>query len=112
MSLVNCIMLLSILQYGHCLTLTLEDLENWKKLMKAELKQEIFLELPETEEIKRMNKKIHGITKSNEEITTVVQSHGIKLDSFQTNIDNQTNQIDQLVNRIEVIDENHNEVQN
>ena len=81
MSLVNFIILLSILQYGHCLTLTLEDLENWKKLMKAELKQEIFLELPETEEIKRINLKIHEVTKGNEEIITVVQSHSITLDS-------------------------------
>ena len=70
MSLVNFIILLSILHYGHSLTVTLEDLENWKKLMKAELKQEIFLE-------------IHKVMKSNEEIITVVQSHGNKLDSFQ-----------------------------
>ena len=112
MSLVNFITLLSIFQYCHCLTLTLEDFDNWKKLMKAELKEEIFLELPETEEIKRMNKKIQEFTKTNEEILTVVQSQGIKLDSFQANIENQTNQINQLANRIEVLYENHNEVQN
>ena len=83
MTLANFIILLSILHYGHCLTLTLEELENWKKLMKAELKQEIFLEMSETEEIKRINQKIQEVTKGNEEIITVVQSHGISLDSFQ-----------------------------
>ena len=112
MSLVNFITLLSIFQYGHCLTLTLEDFDNWKKLMKAELKEEIFLELLETEEIKRMNRKIEEFTKTNEEILSVVQSHGIKLDSFQANIENQSNQINQLENRIEVLDENQNEVKN
>ena len=112
MALANFIILLSIFQYGHCLTLTLEDFDNWKKLMKAELKEEIFVELPETEEIKRMNKKIQEFTKTNEEIVTVVQSQSIKLDSFQANIENLTNQINQLANRIEVLDENHNEVQN
>ena len=103
---------MSIFQYGHCLTLTLEDFDNWKKLMKAELKEEIFVELPETEEIKRMNKKIQEFTKTNEEIVTVAQSQSIKLDSFQANIENLTNQINQLANRIKVLDENHNEVQN
>ena len=98
MSLVNFITLLSIFQYGHCLTLTLEDFDNWKKLMKAELKEEIFVELPETEEIKRMNKKIQEFTKTNEEIATVLQSQGIKLDSFQANIENQNKQINQLAN--------------
>ena len=112
MVLANFIILLSIFQYGHCLTLTLEDFDNWKKLMKAELKEEIFVELPETEEIKRMNKKIQEFTKTNEEIVTVVQSQSIKLDSFQANIENLTNQINQLANRIEVLDENHKEVQN
>jgi chromosome segregation ATPase len=80
--------------------------------MKAELKEEIFVELPETEEIKRMNKIIQEFTKTNTEILTVLQSQGIKLDSFQANIENQSNRINQLANRIEVLDENHNEVQN
>ena len=107
MSLVNFIILLSIFHYGHCLTLTLEELENWKKLMKAELKQEIFLEMPETEEIQRINQKIQEVTKGNEEIITVVQSHGITLDSFQelrqnfqeteTIIENHSNLLDDLV---------------
>ena len=112
MSLINFIILLSIFQYGHCLTLTLEDFDNWKKLMTAELKEEIFAELPETEEIKRMNKEIQEFTKTNEEIATVVQSQGIKLDSFQANIENQTKQIKKLENRIEVLDENQNEIKN
>ena len=88
MLLIYFVILLSIFQYGHCsLTLTLTDLENWKKQMRADLKEEvkkeIFLELPESEEIKRMNSKIHQVTKSNQEIITVVQDHGTKLDSFQ-----------------------------
>ena len=100
MSLVNFIILLSIFHYGHCLTLTLEELENWKKLMKAELKQEIFLEITETEEIKRINQKIQEVTKGNEEIITVVQSHGITLDNFQeteTIIENHSNLLNDLV---------------
>jgi chromosome segregation ATPase len=112
MSLVNFTILLSILQYGHCLTLTLEDFDNWKKLMKAELKEDIFLELPETEQIKRMNRKIREVMKTNEEIITIVQSHGTKLDSFQADIKNKTNQIQDLAKKIEVLDENHHEVQN
>ena len=100
MSIANFIILISILHYGHCLTLTLEELENWKKLMKAELKQEIFLEMPETEEIQRINQKIQEVTKGNEEIITVVQSHGITLDNFQeteTIIENHSNLLDDLV---------------
>ena len=81
------LLLMSIFQYGHSLTLTLTDLENWKKQMKAELKSEvkdeIFLELSETEEIKRISKEIHEVTKNKEEIITVVQDHGIKLGSLQ-----------------------------
>ena len=82
MSLINLLIVVSIFQCVHCLTklrtpeheLTelkseirkevLEDLENWKKLMKAELKQEIFLELPETEEVKRINKKNEELQQS------------------------------------------------
>ena len=71
MSLVNFITLLSIFQYGHCLTLTLEDFDNWKKLMKEELKEEIFLELPETEEIKGINQKIRKVVQT-EELQQVV----------------------------------------
>ena len=80
-------LLISIFQYGHCVTLTLTELEEWKKEMKAELKSEvkneIFLELSETEEIKRMNREIQEVIKTNQEIVTVVQDHGIKLGSLQ-----------------------------
>ena len=113
MSLVNFIILLSILHYGHCLTITLEELENWKKLMKAELKQEIFLEMPETEEIKRINRKIQEVTKGNEEIITVVQSHGISLDSFQEfreNFEETGTQIESLsrdLSETKILVENH-----
>ena len=113
MSLVNFIILLSILHYGHCLTITLEELENWKKLMKAELKQEIFLEMPETEEIKRINRKIQEVTKGNEEIITVVQSHGITLDSFQEfreNFEETGTQIESLsrdLSETKILVENH-----
>ena len=78
-------LLMLIFQYGYCLTLTLSELENWKKQMKAELKNEIFLELAETEEMKRMNKEIHEVTKSNEEIVTVVQDHTIKFIAKKSN---------------------------
>ena len=87
MLVINFLILSSIFQYGHCLTVTLTDLENWKKQMKAEVKdevkKEILLELSEAEEIKRINTKIHDVTKANQEIVTVVQDHGTKLDSFQ-----------------------------
>ena len=92
MSLVNFIILLSVLHYGHCLTLTLEDLENLKKLMKAELKEEIFLELPETEEIKRINQKIHEATKGNEETiqnqSTALRELKTELEDIKDNMDN------------------------
>jgi len=132
-------LLMFIFQYGYCLTLTLSELENWKKQMKAEVKNEIFLELAETEEMKRMNKEIHRVTKSNKEIVTVVQDHSIKLVGLQeltgkfqetktqienlgdelnatiSNVENlelnHSENINQLENRIGVIDRNHNEAQ-
>ena len=60
----NLLILISLFQFGQSLTLTLSELEEWKKLMKAELKQEIFLELPETEEVKRINKKNEELQQS------------------------------------------------
>ena len=54
-----------------------------KAELKSEVKNEIFLELSETEEIKRMNREIQEVTKTNKEIVTVVQDHGIKLGSLQ-----------------------------
>lgn len=75
-------LLIFIFRYGHCVNQTLTELEDWKNEIKAELKNEIFEELAETAEIRRIDSKLNEITKSNQEIITVVQDHGIKLNSL------------------------------
>ena len=65
-------LLIFVFQYGHCVTQTLTELEDWKNEIKAELKNEIFEELAETAEIRRIDSKLNEITKSNQEIKTVV----------------------------------------
>ena len=65
-------LLIFIFRYGHCVNQTLTELEDWKNEIKAELKNEIFEELAETAEIRRIDSKLNEITKSNQEIKTVV----------------------------------------
>ena len=76
-------LLILIFRFGHCVNQTLTELEDWKNEIKAELENEIFEELAETAEIRRIDSKLNEITKSNLEIITAVQDHGIKLNSLQ-----------------------------
>ena len=95
--------MISLFQFGQSLTLTLSELEEWKKLMKAELKLEIktemYQELPETEDMTRMNAKLNNIEKTSQEIITAVQDHGAQLESLQEltlEVHNHTTQIENL----------------
>ena len=71
------LILISLFQYGQTVTLTLSELEDWKNQMRAELKleikTEIFQELPETEDIKRINTQLGNFVKTSQEIITAVQ---------------------------------------
>ena len=96
--------MISIFQYGQSLTLTLSELEEWKKQLRAELKleikTEIFQELPETEEdITRIDTQLGSVVKTSQEIITAVQDLSIQLQSlqeFSQEVHNHTMQIENL----------------
>ena len=80
--------MISIFQYGQSLTLTLSELDEWKKQMRAELKleikTEIFQELPETEEdITRIDTQLGNVVKTSQEIISAVQDLSVQLQSLQ-----------------------------
>ena len=84
----NLLILMSIFQFGQSLTLTLSELEEWKNLMKAELKLEI----------------LSNVEKTIQEIITAVQDHGIQLGSlqeFKQEVHNHTTQIESLNTEIQ-----------
>ncbi len=81
------LILISLFQYGQSVTLTLSELEDWKNQMRAELKleikTEIYQELPETEDIKRIYTELGKNSKNSHELISAVQDHTIQLESLQ-----------------------------
>ena len=94
------LILISLFQYGQSVTLTLSELEDWKNQMRAELKLEIktemYQELPETEDMTRMNTKLNNFEKTSQEIITAVQDHGAQLEELTLEVHNHTTQIENL----------------
>jgi myosin heavy subunit len=104
MQLLNLLILISIFQYGQSLTLTLSELDEWKKQMRAELKleikTEIFQELPETEEdITRIDTQLGNVVKTSQEIISAVQDLSVQLQSLQEftqEVNNHTTQVENI----------------
>ena len=94
MLLLNLLILISIFPYGHSVSLTLSELEDWKNQMRAELKLEI-----KTEIYQKISTQLGNIAKTSQEIITVVQDHGVQLGNLREltqEVHNHTIQIENL----------------